>query len=168
VAQETLTTRASSARRRLGHRPRTSWSGGGRGAEGAVARSAWVILATPVIGVISGTWAVPAVLRTPPRRPRPDPIIIGFAAAGRDPELHPDHPERFEPARAAKQHLAFGHGPHFCLGAHLARLETQVALATLFTRLPDLALAHPEEEPTRLPSFVVNRMTGLEVVPRTA
>jgi hypothetical protein len=34
--------------------------------------------------------------------------------------------------------------------------------------LPDLALAHPEEEPTRLPSFVVNRMTGLEVVPRTA
>jgi cytochrome P450 len=97
-----------------------------------------------------------------------DPIIIGFAAAGRDPALHPDCPERFDPARASKEHLAFGHGPHFCLGAHLARLEAEVALSTLFEHLPGLALAHPEEEPARLPSFVVNSFASLEIVPRPA
>ena len=97
-----------------------------------------------------------------------DPIIIGFAAAGRDPELHPDCPESFDPTRAGKEHLAFGHGPHFCLGAHLARLETNVALTTLFQRLPDLTLAHPGERPTPLASFVVNSLVGLEVVPHPA
>jgi 2-hydroxy-5-methyl-1-naphthoate 7-hydroxylase len=97
-----------------------------------------------------------------------DPIIIGFAAAGRDPELHPDHPERFDPARTGKEHLAFGHGPHFCLGAHLARLEADVALTTLFKNLPDLALAHPAEQLTRLPSFVVNSLASLEIVPHPA
>lgn len=97
-----------------------------------------------------------------------DPIILGFAAAGRDPELHPDHPERFDPTRADKEHLAFGHGPHFCLGAHLARLEGEIALATLFTRLPDLTLAHPEDEPARLPSFIINGPIGLNVSPHPA
>jgi 2-hydroxy-5-methyl-1-naphthoate 7-hydroxylase len=100
--------------------------------------------------------------------PKGDPIIIGFAAAGRDPALHPDCPESFDPARASKEHLAFGHGPHFCIGAHLARLEAEVALSTLFEHLPDLALAHPEEEPARLPSFVVNSFASLEIVPRPA
>ena len=94
-----------------------------------------------------------------------DPIIFAFAAAGRDPELHPDCPEHFDPARASKEHLAFGHGPHFCLGAHLGRLEAEVALTTLFTRLPDLALAHPGERPARLPSFVANTLASLEIVP---
>jgi cytochrome P450 len=94
-----------------------------------------------------------------------DPIIIGFAAAGRDPELHPDCPESFDPTRAGKEHLAFGDGPHFCLGAHLGRLETEIALATLFTRLPDLALAHPGDQPARLPSFVVNGFANLDIVP---
>lgn len=94
-----------------------------------------------------------------------DLIIIGFAAAGRDPELHPDHPEHFDPTRSSKEHLAFGHGPHFCLGAHLARLEANIALTTLFKHLPDLALAHPEEEPDRLPSFIVNGPVGLKIIP---
>ncbi|POM23532.1 Cytochrome P450 107B1 [Actinomadura rubteroloni] len=97
-----------------------------------------------------------------------DPIIIGFGAAGRDPERHPDRPECFDPARADKEHLAFGHGPHFCLGAHLARLEAKVALATLFEHLPDLALAHPEEQPARVRSFIVNGAVSLEIVPRPA
>jgi 2-hydroxy-5-methyl-1-naphthoate 7-hydroxylase len=94
-----------------------------------------------------------------------DPVIIGFAAAGRDPELHPDRPEHFDPTRTSKEHLAFGHGPHFCLGAHLARLEADTALTTLFTHLPDLALAHPGAEPARLQSFIVNGPVGLEIVP---
>ncbi|MDN3359692.1 cytochrome P450 [Actinomadura sp. DC4] len=97
-----------------------------------------------------------------------DPIVIGFAAAGRDPELHPGCPERFDPTRASKEHLAFGHGPHFCLGAHLARLEAEVALDTLFKRLPDLALTHPGERPARVPSFVANGIERLEIIPRPA
>jgi cytochrome P450 len=97
-----------------------------------------------------------------------EPIIIGFAAAGRDPELHPDHPERFDPTRTSKEHLAFGHGPHFCLGAHLARLEADVALTTLLKHLPDLVLAHPWQEPARLPSFIVNGPVRLEIIPRPA
>jgi cytochrome P450 len=97
-----------------------------------------------------------------------DPIVIGFAAAGRDPELHPEGPEHFDPTRPSKEHLAFGHGPHFCLGAHLARLEAEIALTTLFTHLPDLALAHPGEQPAHLRSFVVNSLAGLEIVPHPA
>ncbi|NUP53733.1 MAG: cytochrome P450 [Catenulispora sp.] len=97
--------------------------------------------------------------------PRGAPIIIGFAAAGRDPAHHPD-PDHFNPARPDKDHLAFGHGPHFCLGAHLARLETEVALSTLFARLPDLTLAHPDHQPTRVASIIVNGLAELEVVPR--
>jgi len=97
-----------------------------------------------------------------------DPIIIGFAAAGRDPEIHPDHPERFDPTRTSKEHLAFGHGAHFCLGAHLARLEADIALTTLLKHLPHLALAHPEEEPARLSSFMINGPVGLEIVPHPA
>ncbi|GES23248.1 cytochrome P450 [Acrocarpospora pleiomorpha] len=97
-----------------------------------------------------------------------DPIIIGFAAAGRDPDLHPDRPDHFDPTRTSKEHLAFGHGPHFCLGAHLARLEAEVALTTLFKRLPDLALAHPGEQPARMPSFMINGPMSLEIVPHPA
>lgn len=95
-----------------------------------------------------------------------DAIIIAFAAAGRDREFHPDCPERFDPTRTSKAHLAFGHGPHFCLGAHLARLEAEVALTTLFRRLPDLVPACPGEQPARLQSFIVNGPAGLDVIPR--
>ncbi|MFD0562400.1 cytochrome P450 [Kitasatospora saccharophila] len=100
--------------------------------------------------------------------PAGDPVVLGFAAAGRDPERHPDRPEVFDPARPDKAHLAFGHGPHFCLGAHLARLEAGIALRTLFERLPDLALADPDRPPARIPSVIVNGPAALEVVPRPA
>ncbi|MER5769125.1 cytochrome P450 family protein [Streptomyces sp. NPDC001985] len=97
---------------------------------------------------------------------RGEPIIIAFAAAGRDPGLHPDRPDAFDPARPGKEHLAFGHGPHFCLGAHLARLETHIALTTLFARFPDLALAHPDRTPDPVPSLSLNGPARLYVVPR--
>ncbi|MFD7730442.1 cytochrome P450 [Kitasatospora phosalacinea] len=97
-----------------------------------------------------------------------DPIVVGFAAAGRDPARHPDRPDEFDPARADKGHLAFGHGPHFCVGAQLARLEAEIALRTLFERLPGLAAADPGRRPARLPSLIVNGPAALEVVPRPA
>jgi cytochrome P450 len=56
-----------------------------------------------------------------------------LAAAGRDPQQHPD-PLRLDPARTSG-HLAFSAGPHFCLGAALARLEARIALTALARRL---------------------------------
>ncbi len=69
-----------------------------------------------------------------------DKITVSIAGANRDPAVFAD-PGRFDVRRAnAGRHLAFAHGPHFCLGAHLARLEAQVAVETLLARLPGLHL----------------------------
>ncbi len=70
---------------------------------------------------------------------RGDLVTVSLAGAGRDPEFFPD-PDRYAVHRSnASQHLAFAHGPHFCLGAHMARLETTTALRALL-RLPGLQL----------------------------
>jgi cytochrome P450 len=68
------------------------------------------------------------------------------AAANRDGSVFPD-PDRVDVRRPeAKQHLAFGLGPHFCLGASLARLEGQIAFAELARRFPDLELVDDNVE----------------------
>lgn len=72
--------------------------------------------------------------------PAGDPVLVVLAAADRDPERF-DRPDVLDLARRDNQHLGYGHGIHYCLGAPLARLEGQTALATLLTRLPDLRLA---------------------------
>jgi cytochrome P450 len=69
-----------------------------------------------------------------------DLVTVSIAAANRDPALFTD-PDRFDPRRAnLRSHLAFAQGPHFCLGAHAARLETHAALAALLRELPGLRL----------------------------
>ncbi len=72
--------------------------------------------------------------------PAGDQVTVSIAGANRDPAVFGD-PDRFDVRRPnAGRHLAFAHGPHFCLGAHLARLEARVAVETLLARLPGLRL----------------------------
>ncbi|WP_414170267.1 cytochrome P450 family protein [Streptoverticillium reticulum] len=95
-------------------------------------------------------------------------VLVVLAAAGRDPEYFPE-PDAFRPARHRSEggrpapHLAFGHGPHFCLGSRLARLEAAVALPRLFAALPHLRLAaDPETLPYR-PGLLVRGPRTLPV-----
>ena len=67
-----------------------------------------------------------------------DKVVMFYGAANRDPR-HFDDPERFDVRRDPNPHVGFGGpGPHFCLGAHLARREVSVAFRQLLTRLPDI------------------------------
>jgi cytochrome P450 len=72
-------------------------------------------------------------------------VMAALAAANRDPRAF-DRPDELDLDRAPGRHLAFGIGPHFCLGAHLARVELQEALRALLHRFPELRLAVPAGE----------------------
>ena len=88
-------------------------------------------------------------------------ILAAYAAAGRDPAEHGDTADEFDLSREDKQHLAFGHGVHFCLGAPLARLEAAIALPALFARFPELRLAVDPAELATVPSFLSNGHTAI-------
>ncbi|NUR83793.1 MAG: cytochrome P450 [Nonomuraea sp.] len=78
--------------------------------------------------------------------PAGETVIPGRPAANRDPRKFPD-PDAFDAARDnAAQHLAFGSGPHYCLGQPLARMELQVVLGTLVRRMPGLRLREAAQE----------------------
>ncbi|MFJ7907444.1 cytochrome P450 [Kitasatospora sp. NPDC096204] len=99
---------------------------------------------------------------------RGESILLGFGAAGRDPQLQPDRPDDFDPTRPSKEHLAFGHGPHFCLGAPLARLKAEVALDGLFSAYPGTGLDPSRPAPARMEPAVVNGPAELWIVPEPA
>lgn len=93
-----------------------------------------------------------------------DALAINYAAAGRDTELHGADAYEFDITRAgARDHLAFGHGPHLCLGAELARIEARIALEALFTRFPHLRLAVTPDQLQPLPSLISNGHQQLPV-----
>jgi cholest-4-en-3-one 26-monooxygenase len=71
-----------------------------------------------------------------------DKVVVWYVSANRDEEVFED-PHRFDVGRAPNDHLSFGYGPHFCLGASLARLEARVAFEELLSALPALSLAGP-------------------------
>ena len=87
-------------------------------------------------------------------------VVVGLTAANRDPERFPD-PDRFDISRADFGHLAFGAGPHFCLGFGLAKIEAEEALGRLIRSTPDLALVEPN--PTRRTSTTFHAFNRLEV-----
>jgi len=93
----------------------------------------------PAAAVVDRYATADAVLAGLPIRAG-DQVTVSIAAANRDPSVFTD-PDAFDVRRPnAARHLAFAHGPHFCIGAHLARLEAQVAVDTVLQRLPRLRL----------------------------
>jgi cytochrome P450 len=93
-----------------------------------------------------------------------EPVTAAIVAANRDPRVFAD-PERLDLSRAPGTlgHLGFAHGPHFCLGAALARVQTEVALTAMLRRFPELALAVPPEEVGHLPDPGTWRLASLPV-----
>lgn len=95
--------------------------------------------------------------------PAGDVVSLVIASANRDPD-HFDRPDVLDLTRTPNDHLSLGRGPHFCIGAALARLEGQIAFPLLLDRLGDLALAVEPRHLTWRPSRV---MRGLEHLPIT-
>ena len=94
--------------------------------------------------------------------PANSPVLIVTGAANRDPRFY-DDPDRFDVRREAPLGISFGHGIHYCIGAHLARLEGRVAFDELYRRWPDLSVDHDRVEwvqmsnvagPSRVPASV--------------
>ena len=88
-----------------------------------------------------------------------DTMVLLLAAAQRDPAEF-ERPETFEPDRGPLRHLGFGRGPHFCIGAPLARLEAGVALSAVTARFPDAQLAG---EPRYKPNVTLRGLSTLPV-----
>lgn len=92
-----------------------------------------------------------------------DELMLLYPSGNRDEDVF-DDPFRFDVERTPNEHVAFGFGPHFCLGASLARLEISVMLDQLLERLPDLQLADPDAPDELRPA---NFVSGLERLPVT-
>jgi len=95
------------------------------------------------------------------RLPKGAVLHICLGAANRDPERWED-PDEYDPYRSMKPTLAFGGGPHVCIGQHLARAEMTVAINALLDRLPNLRL-DPDAEPPRIIGFYERGATAIPV-----
>jgi len=89
-------------------------------------------------------------------------VVVHLPTANRDPEVYPD-PDAFDIARDAQGHLAFGHGPHRCLGGTLAQLEVSAAIEVLAGRLPGMRLLDPAAEASFLHHMLVYGVRELRV-----
>ncbi len=90
-------------------------------------------------------------------------ILAAYAAVGRHPDKYGENAAAFDVTRGDKEHLAFGYGVHFCLGAPLGRLEARIAVPALFDRFPGLRLAVKSGELEPVDSFISNGHRSLPV-----
>ena len=90
---------------------------------------------------------------------RGDKVVVYHVSAHYDERAFP-HPARFDITRTPNDHLAFGQGPHLCVGAHFARLQLRIFFRELIERLPPIRL---DGEPVRLTSNFINGLTHLPV-----
>ncbi|MDT5103640.1 MAG: hypothetical protein QOI25_1153 [Mycobacterium sp.] len=88
-----------------------------------------------------------------------DTMMLLLAAAHHDPASI-DRPDEFNPDRQSIRHLGFGKGPHFCLGAPLARLEASVALSAVTARFPNARMIN---EPVYKPNLTLRGMDRCEI-----
>lgn len=89
-------------------------------------------------------------------------VVLSYASANRDEQLFAD-PDEFDPRRESLgDHLAFGRGPHFCIGAGLARLEARVAFEELARRVQSISLPDTNDFPYN-PSFLLRGLVRLDV-----
>jgi cytochrome P450 family 142 subfamily A polypeptide 1 len=95
-----------------------------------------------------------------------DRVLLVYPSANRDEGVFAD-PFRFDIRREPNEHVAFGFGPHFCLGNSLARLELQVMVDRLAERLPDLRVADGIADEAQLEWRAANFITGYERLPVT-
>jgi cholest-4-en-3-one 26-monooxygenase len=89
-----------------------------------------------------------------------DKVVMYHSSANRDAGVFGETADRFDVGRSPNPHVAFGFGPHFCLGASLARVEMRAMFSELLRRLPDIELAGPVE---RLRSNFINGIKHLPV-----
>ena len=94
------------------------------------------------------------------RIPKGEAVLCLLGSANRDPAVYPDAPEQLDITRANVKPLSFGGGIHHCLGAQLARIESEVAIGTLLRRLPELKLDDPDNPEWR-PTFVLRGLKRL-------
>jgi len=114
----------------------------------------------PLLGILRGVTRDTEIDGVPV--PKGATLSVSMGAANRDDARYTD-PDRFDIHRPARQHLAFGFGAHRCLGMHLARMETTVALEALFDRLPNLRL-DPDAGPVVITGATFRAPTKLPVL----
>ena len=88
-----------------------------------------------------------------------DKVVMWYPAANRDEDVFP-HPDVFDVRRKPNDHLAFGKGQHFCLGAWLARLELRIVFEELLRRMPDAELTGPTK---RIRSYFLSGLTRMSI-----
>jgi cytochrome P450 len=93
--------------------------------------------------------------------PKGESVLCLLGSANRDPAVYPESPESLDIRRPNVRPLSFGGGIHHCLGAQLARIEAEIAIATLLRRIPDLRL-DDADNPQWRPTFVLR---GLKELP---
>jgi cytochrome P450 len=91
-----------------------------------------------------------------------DAVLCSRSSANRDENIF-SRPDELDFGRDPNPHVAFGHGPHFCLGANLARMELQVALGSILRRLPGLRIVVPEDSLTWHTGTIMRGLAALPI-----